>query len=300
MKHRIGPGFAVLLALASAAPAERLPWSVYDSSDGLAGDAVRDLLQDRDGFLWIATSSGLSRFDGVAFESYDTADGLPSPRIESLAETPDGSLWAATTHGLARMRPDATGPAPFAVEPLPPPFGGRTVEKLYVDRAGSLWLSLLNGVLRLEREDDGAFRATTIDKPPEVGPVTSFAESADGTLWMGAEGGLVRRSTDGGLVVLRLGGAVAGTPTQYAEGVADLAVDRAGRLWIAGSGVVTAWMPPPTVAGDAPPLLASARWARFAGDLPAAPERRSPTALPRTCRRRSSTGSLPAGTRSGR
>ncbi|MGE0639969.1 MAG: two-component regulator propeller domain-containing protein [Thermoanaerobaculia bacterium] len=271
MKHRFGPGFAVLLALASAAHAERLPWSVYDSSDGLAGDAIRDLLQDRDGFLWIATSSGLSRFDGVAFESYDTAEGLPSPRIESLAETPDGSLWAATTHGLARMRPDATGPAPFVVEPLPAPFERGTVERLFVDHSGSLWASFVGGVVRFAPDAAGTFRATTIDKPPEVGPVASFAESADGTLWMGAEGGLVRRSADGDLVVLRLGGAVAGTRTQYAEGIADLAVDRAGRLWIAGSGVVTAWMPPATAAADASPLLASARWARFAGDLPAAP-----------------------------
>ena len=49
-------------ALALAASAARLPLKVYDSSQGLAGDAVRALFRDSRGFLWIGTSSGLSRF----------------------------------------------------------------------------------------------------------------------------------------------------------------------------------------------------------------------------------------------
>lgn len=67
--------------LATAAGGEHLPIRNYEVTDGLAGDAVRDLLRDSRGFLWIATTSGLSRFDGAEFRNYGTGEGLPSPRI---------------------------------------------------------------------------------------------------------------------------------------------------------------------------------------------------------------------------
>ena len=69
-----------LALLAGDARAERLPWQRFTSASGLAGDAVRDLFLDSRGFLWIATSSGVSRFDGREFRNYDTSEGLPSPR----------------------------------------------------------------------------------------------------------------------------------------------------------------------------------------------------------------------------
>ncbi|MBP9143619.1 MAG: hypothetical protein KBI44_03970, partial [Thermoanaerobaculia bacterium] len=69
---------ALSFVLALAARAERLPVKLYDTSDGLAGDAVQNLFRDSRGFLWIATSSGLSRFDGQIFRNYEGAEGLPS------------------------------------------------------------------------------------------------------------------------------------------------------------------------------------------------------------------------------
>jgi len=91
------------IVLALSAGAERLPLKVFDSSQGLAGDAVRALFRDSRGFLWIGTSSGLSRFDGQRFRNYDTGDGLPSPRVTDVAESPDGTIWVTTELGLARL-----------------------------------------------------------------------------------------------------------------------------------------------------------------------------------------------------
>src|SRR5947209_7378342 len=67
-------------------PAERLPIRVYTIDDGLAGDEIHAVLQDSRGFLWIATESGLSRFDGTRFVEYDPRQGLPSPNVTALAE----------------------------------------------------------------------------------------------------------------------------------------------------------------------------------------------------------------------
>ena len=42
-------------------------WSL---EDGLSNSAVTDLIQDRYGFIWLATEHGLNRFDGTVFKTY--------------------------------------------------------------------------------------------------------------------------------------------------------------------------------------------------------------------------------------
>ncbi len=42
----------------------------YNSRDELAGAIVYCMTQDRDGFLWLGTEGGLSRFDGTHFKNF--------------------------------------------------------------------------------------------------------------------------------------------------------------------------------------------------------------------------------------
>ncbi len=71
----------------------------YGTEDGLIDDRVNDLLLDHNGNLWIATQSGLCRFDGSNFQSFTTEDGLPSNRIHCLFEDLQGHLWLGTDGG---------------------------------------------------------------------------------------------------------------------------------------------------------------------------------------------------------
>ena len=45
-------------------------YSRYDSREGLAGSTVYCVTQDRDGFMWFGTETGLSRFDGTHFRNF--------------------------------------------------------------------------------------------------------------------------------------------------------------------------------------------------------------------------------------
>jgi len=74
------------LAAAAGLRAERLPFRVFTTADGLAGDTVREIFQDSRGYLWIGTSSGLSRFGGRSFRNYDTRDGLGGVRIDGIVD----------------------------------------------------------------------------------------------------------------------------------------------------------------------------------------------------------------------
>jgi len=67
----------------------------YDISNGLAGSTVYCIAQDRDGFIWAATETGVSRFDGTHFRNFAIADGLPDIEVLQLFGDRDGRLWMA-------------------------------------------------------------------------------------------------------------------------------------------------------------------------------------------------------------
>lgn len=80
----------------------------YTTEDGLAGNIVQAVLQAANGYLWVGTEDGLSRFDGRKFEIFNDAN-TPAFKVIShdvmcLAEAADGAIWIGTYGGLARFR----------------------------------------------------------------------------------------------------------------------------------------------------------------------------------------------------
>jgi signal transduction histidine kinase/ligand-binding sensor domain-containing protein/ActR/RegA family two-component response regulator len=76
-------------------------YSFRDYVDGLGNLSVNCLLQDRSGFLWIGTESGLYQYDGSRFWQFGPKDGLPSGFVRALTSDRDGRLWVGTRDGLA-------------------------------------------------------------------------------------------------------------------------------------------------------------------------------------------------------
>lgn len=71
--------------------------------DGLSNNYVKDIVQDRQGFIWIATESGLNRFDGHSFTRYTASNsGLQKDAINSLLYDPiDNFLWIGNNTSLS-------------------------------------------------------------------------------------------------------------------------------------------------------------------------------------------------------
>ena len=113
----------------------------YGLEDGLIDGSVTDLLLDRDDNLWIATQSGLCRFDGVAFQTFTTKDGLPSNRLHCLFEDSRGHLWLGTDGGVVHYDGQhfQTIKSPH-IEP---------VSHILEDRDGNFWFgTILNSLVR--------------------------------------------------------------------------------------------------------------------------------------------------------
>ncbi len=78
-------------------------WRNLSARDGLAGNIVYSMTQDRQGQLWFGTNRGVSRWDGKAFKNFGVAEGLLDHNVYALAVGPDGDIWAGTKKGVARI-----------------------------------------------------------------------------------------------------------------------------------------------------------------------------------------------------
>jgi signal transduction histidine kinase/ligand-binding sensor domain-containing protein len=81
----------------------------WTADNGLPQNSVRDIVQTRDGYLWLSTFDGLVRFDGVRFTVFNKSNspGIASNRFILLFEDRFGDLWASLeAGGLVRLHRD--------------------------------------------------------------------------------------------------------------------------------------------------------------------------------------------------
>lgn len=141
--------FAVLAALVWIQPRgnaadPQYAVTTWQTEDGLPSDTVTGIAQTADGFLWVGTTAGLARFDGVRFVPVRSVEGLAGASIRRLFADRSGDLWIATEDSRVFRRREGRI-APMA---LPGMVKGR-VTSLAQDPEGSVWCSTdLGGALR--------------------------------------------------------------------------------------------------------------------------------------------------------
>jgi len=141
-------GFVVLLGWAMPSPAAEkatLPdflLRTWDSDDGLPAGQIRATARTPDGYLWIATTAGLARFDGSRFVvfSTNTLPALGDNRVLCLLVDRAGDLWVGTGKGTLARRHDGV----IAAVPLDARLGPKPIYVLAQDAEGAIWLATHN------------------------------------------------------------------------------------------------------------------------------------------------------------
>ena len=159
-----------LLVLAFAAPAPaQSRFDSWTTDNGLPQNSISDIVQTRDGYLWLATYGGLVRFDGSRFVVFDrSTDGIRSQRIVRLHEDHTGTLWALTEEGmLIRYRSGRF--TTFGTEHGLPESNALRIEE---SDDGQLWITLVDAIVRFDGDHAVAFVPTdfphgiTMAQPP--------------------------------------------------------------------------------------------------------------------------------------
>ena len=68
----------------------------YTVNDGLPASYIISIYQDTQGFMWISTYNGLSRFDGKEFINYGYESGLPYIICDAIYEDKKNHIWVGT------------------------------------------------------------------------------------------------------------------------------------------------------------------------------------------------------------
>ncbi|AKU20986.1 sensor histidine kinase [Massilia sp. NR 4-1] len=157
-------------------------WTEVDGAPA----GVTKFAQGPDGWLWIATPTGLYRFDGVRFEQTDKVYGYPlgSSNIMGLATAPDGALWVGyRVGGVSVFRKDGA-------HTYTESGGLRPVGVMHIEAApdGAIWVAMRDGVAVLA---PGGKRFQYLG--PESGlpalGVFQILFARDGTIWIGTNTG---------------------------------------------------------------------------------------------------------------
>ena len=155
----------------------------WQTEQGLPLNTVQSLLQTRDGYLWVGTGGGLSRFDGVRFATFESSEipQLASRSIFGFLEDRAGDLWIAHSEGAAIYR-NGEFHAVFGRHVT----GGRRVWAFAEAGDGSIWIATENGLVHW---NDGVRKIYGISDGLPVERLRHLAFDRDGTLWIATAGG---------------------------------------------------------------------------------------------------------------
>ena len=95
--------FVVILVfiISISTSAQQYNFISYSIEDGLVQSQIRAISQDSDGYIWIGTLGGLSKFDGINFENFSTNDGLLNNQINAIYSDTKGNVWFGTQGGVS-------------------------------------------------------------------------------------------------------------------------------------------------------------------------------------------------------
>jgi len=156
----------------------------WNIKDGLPSQSLKSVVQDQQGYMWLGTQFGLSRFDGTTFTNYNTQNSpfLPSNGVNKLLVDSSGLLWVGTKSGLVVINPATFAAQEFNIK--------GPVRDILEDSKGSIWIAA-NGLYYVDRgqvdlrtEVNGPLpivNATVITQI--VGSVSQMALSPEG-IWL--------------------------------------------------------------------------------------------------------------------
>jgi ligand-binding sensor domain-containing protein/signal transduction histidine kinase len=195
LKRHLRQGFAagifLLLAVLSSQPAFGLDPNrtltqyvhrIWQTQQGLPGGAILEVFQTHNGYLWLATQTGLVRFDGVGFTPVeDVFPGAPANLwVRNALEDDQGALWLSSNDtGVFRLTPG--GVTQYTTKQGLP---SNIVQCLIPARDGAMWACTETGLARMDVRK-GAVQQLSSEN------VRAACQDASGKLWTGGDGPLL-------------------------------------------------------------------------------------------------------------
>jgi len=199
---------APLLALAAPTPWQQLAPTLFEhlvpAERGFPSPITMSIAQDGDGFIWLATQSGLGRWDGYRmrnfFFSAQDAHSLPADFVQTLHVDRQGRLWLGTTSGGVAMYDKQT--ERFVRYPAGANGLSSAAISALASDANGIWVGTAAGLDYIDLAHGGLIRHYPRDAAAgaRANQIRALAIDSAGALWIGSNAGLARRDAASGAI----------------------------------------------------------------------------------------------------
>ncbi len=221
----------------------------FSTEDGLPSSTILDIVQDHEGYIWLATEDGLVRYDGYQFLNYRSIPGdttsLSRNQPEKLFVDFTGDIWIGSKLGINRYSQECACFIRYSSnESAPDNQQAGQINAYAEDRDNNLWIGTQEGGLfRYERDSDLFTRF--LDNPNDPNnlledEVRVLLVDRNNHLWIGTGETFDASISGGGLIRfdLNTGGSKRflhdpANPNSLIDNrISALMEDREGKLWI--------------------------------------------------------------------
>jgi ligand-binding sensor domain-containing protein/signal transduction histidine kinase len=179
--------------------------------EGLSQNRVTQIVQDDQGFMWLATQHGVDRYDGYQFRMFKNdphqTHSLCGVFMLSLFKDRLGTLWMGCEYGLDRFDPSTEIFVHHPIGSDTVPHLSDAVRHVYEDTKGILWLSTGHGLCKLDPKSGKTawFRHSADDRLSlSSDDIKSSGEDRQGVFWVATGEGLDAFDLDTGRVTFHV------------------------------------------------------------------------------------------------
>ncbi|GAB3349508.1 two-component regulator propeller domain-containing protein [Lysobacter tyrosinilyticus] len=197
-------------------------------ADGLPSNRINGIAEDRSGYLWIATSDGLVRHDGVDFRTWRVEQGLHDNFMWAVHVDARNRVWFGTRRAGLGVFDVPRNQFRYYDRSNTPAMASENVWSVASTPDGAVWFGTADaGLYRIDVDGKRVARFMPRANDPRSLPQASVVRlvvAPDGTLWVGTQGGVARWT---GRDFERVPAESLNSPA-----VNSLTVERDGSLWI--------------------------------------------------------------------
>ncbi len=185
--------FCLLLIHSASLSSQQFYFARYTLNDGLPHSRVNDIIQGKQGYLWMATNLGLSRFDGHKFINYSLKDGLADNKVTCILELDTSTFLLGHENGeLSFFQQGQETKRLKLLEET------NRIFNLYLDSKNNIWISTQGtGAFKIKKdrllENFETKNYEHYDKENGLArDVTSILEDSQHTIWFLTDLGIKR------------------------------------------------------------------------------------------------------------
>lgn len=160
--------------------------------NGLTQNHINCIFQDNEGFIWIGTFNGLSRYDGYKFKNYynevQNKRSLSHQSVNVIFQDKNNNMWIGTENGLNRFNRKTND---FSRYYLSSDVNGKIISNdintIYEDKKGNLWIGFYGEGLKKFNPPDGQFYNIPELSSSGLKYVNAFFIDKNNIIWIGTE-----------------------------------------------------------------------------------------------------------------